>query len=220
MTSHSDDDIDDFKGLIFTPNDEPYRARPALFRFDQALVVLMAEQNRIGPWTRSHELTSLQRAASELVPGACSVALSVRELVRQGYLLSALILVRPLIERVSTLAYLIDHADAVDKWQAGWPHKSRPTLATRLASLGGIGNPAPSAVQANFDELRYAYNSLVHGDPNSALTSAVLLPDGEAGYTCGKDLASPARADDICRQASTYAMVLTVRCAAVFPAQS
>lgn len=207
-------------GLIFTPNDEPYRGRPALFHFDRVLIVLMAEQNRIGSWTRSNELTALQRAASELAPGACSVVLSIRELVRQGYLLSALILIRPLIERVSTLAYLIDHADAVEGWQAGWAHKSRPTLATRLGSLGGPGHPAPSAVQASLNELRSTYNSLVHGDPNSALTSAILLPDGSTGYTTGKDLTSPARADDICHQASTYAMVLTVRCAAVFPAQT
>ncbi len=90
---------------VFTPDDEPYRGRPALFHFDQA---------------------------GELVPGARSVAFSVRELVRQGYLLAAMILIRPLVERVSTLAYLIDHEDAASLWQAGWPYGSRPGL--RLGS--------------------------------------------------------------------------------------
>jgi hypothetical protein len=88
---------------IFTPDNEPYLGRPALFHFDQVLIVLAAEQRRIGPWTRTHKLTALQHAASGLVPGACSVAFSVRELVRQAYLLSAVILIRPLVERVSTL---------------------------------------------------------------------------------------------------------------------
>jgi hypothetical protein len=205
---------------VFTPDDEPYRGRPALFHFDQVLIVLAAEQSRIGPWTRTHELTALQRAAGELVPGACSVAFSVRELVRQGYLLAAMILIRPLVERVSTLAYLIDHEDAVSLWQAGWPHGSRPGLATRLKTIGGPGNPVDTDIQQSLDELRQTYNSLIHGDPQSALTSAVLLSDGAAGYTISKDLTSPARADDICRQASTYAMVLTVRCAEIFPRET
>ena len=202
---------------VFTPDDEPYRGRSALFHFDQMLIVLAAEQSRIGPWTRTHDLTSLQRAASELVPGTCSVAFSIRELVRQGYLLSAMILIRPLVERVSTLAYLIDHEDAVGLWQAGWPHHSRPSLATRLKAIGGPGNSPDSDIQLSLDELRQTYNSLIHGDPQSALTSAILLSDGTAGYTIGKDLTSPTRADDICRHASTYAMVLTVRCAQIFP---
>ena len=205
---------------VFTPDDEPYRGRQALFHFDQVLIVLAAEESRIGPWTRTHELIVLQQAASELVPGACSLAFSVRELVRQGYLLSAMILIRPLVERVSTLTYLIDHENAVSLWQAGWPHGSRPSLATRLKTMGGPGNPAGSDIRQSLDELRQTYNSLIHGDPKSALTSAVLLSDGTAGYTIGKDLASPARADDICRQASIYAMVLTVRCAQIFPRET
>jgi len=112
---------------IFTPENEPYLGRPNLLLFDQVLLTLVAEQHRIGPWTRNHDLTPVQRAASEIVPGACSLAFSVRELVRQGYLLAARILLRPLIERVSTFTYLIDHDDAVTDWQSGWPHASQPS---------------------------------------------------------------------------------------------
>lgn len=202
---------------VFTPENEPYLGRAALFRFDRVLIVLAAQQHRIGPWTQTRQLTLRQLAAAELVPGSCSIAFSIRELVRQGYLLSANILVRPLLERVSTLAYLIDHEEAVSLWQAGWPHHSRPDLATRLNAMGGPGNKPDADVQRSLDELRKTYNSLIHGDPQSALTSAVLLADGTAGYTTGKDLGSPARADDICQQATAYAMVLTVRCAQVFP---
>jgi hypothetical protein len=39
------------------------------------------------------------------------------------------------VEPVSTLAYLIDHEDAVSLWQAGWSHRSRPGLATRLKTI-------------------------------------------------------------------------------------
>lgn len=185
---------------IFTPDDEPYLGRPTLLHFDQVLVVLAAQQRRLGPWTKSHEPSPLPLAAAELVPGACSIAFSVRELIRQGYLLAATILVRPLVERVSTLAYLIDHEDAVSLWAAGWPHSSRPSLRTRLRTIGGPANVPNPDVERGLDELRDTYNSLIHGDPQSALTSAVLLADGTPGYTTGKDLTSPARADDICRR--------------------
>lgn len=202
---------------IFTPDDEPYLGREALLHFDRLLIVLAAQQQAVGPWTRAHELTPLQQAGAQLVPSACSIAFSIRELIRQGYLLSARILLRPLLERVSTLAYLIDHDDAITLWTAGWPHNSRPSLAARLKAMGGPGNTPDKDVQGSLNELRQTYNSLIHGDPQSALSSAVLLPDGSPGYTVGKDITSPARADDICLHASAYAMVLTVRCAEIFP---
>lgn len=202
---------------VFTPENEPYAGRAALFRFDQILIVLAAEQRRIGARTHCEELTALQRAASELAPAACSIAFSIRELVRQGYLLPVLILIRPLVERVSTLAYLVDREDAVSLWNAGWPHKTRPSLAARLAALGGPDNIPDAGVTNSLDALRSSYNGLIHGDPASAGAGAILLPDGTAGFTTGKDLASPARADDVCTQASTYTMVLTVKAAEVFP---
>jgi len=204
---------------VFTPGDEPYLGLAAVQFFDQMLIGLAAQQRQIGPWTRTNAMSALQEAAAELVPGACSVTFSIRELVRQGYLLSARILLRPLVERVSTLAYLIDHEDAVDLWKAGWPHKSRPSLATRLSTITGPGE-VPADIKAAFDESRQIYNSLVHGDPHSALTSAIVLPDGNPGYTISKDVRSPSRAAEICHEAGAYAMVLTVRSAQVFPLQT
>ena len=94
--------------------------------------------------------------------------------------------------------------------------RTSSTTKTRSAAGKQDVRTAPALVSRlglRPDELRQTYNSLIHGDHKSALTSAVLLPDGTAGYTSSKDLTSPARADDISRQASTYAMVLTVRCA-------
>src|SRR5690348_2421408 len=100
-----------------TPSNEPYLGLQSVLRFDQMIVQLMAEQRRIATWTRTHQQTELQLAASELIPSACSIALSIRELVRQGYLLSALILTRPLLERVATMLYLLRHPSAVDLWR-------------------------------------------------------------------------------------------------------
>jgi hypothetical protein len=60
-------------------------------------------------------------------------------------------------------------------------------------------------------------NSLVHGDTRSALSCATLLGDGTAGYTTAKDVTSPSRAVRLCNKATVYAVVLTFRCAVLFP---
>lgn len=95
---------------IFTPDDEPYLGRPLLHHFDLVIVAALAQQHAIGPWTRrnSDSLTRLQAAACQIVPAACSIALGIRELIRQAYLFPALMLLRPLIERVATISYLAE----------------------------------------------------------------------------------------------------------------
>jgi hypothetical protein len=66
-------------------------------------------------------------------------------------------------------------------------------------------------------QVRNRYNGLVHGDPDAALHGAVLLADGSAGYTIGKDLGSPQRADEICIETTAWLIVLLARCSQVFP---
>lgn len=70
---------------IFTPDNEPYLGVQLVHQLDLLIVPLMQQQTRIAAWTRSNDLTPIQQAASELAPGACSLALSIRESVRQGY---------------------------------------------------------------------------------------------------------------------------------------
>src|SRR5579863_5152295 len=91
--------------VIFTPDNEPYLGLKSVLHFDETLTLFIEQQVQISEWTHKATLTAIQRAASEIVPSASSVALSIRELVRQGYLMSALILTRPLMERTATLAY-------------------------------------------------------------------------------------------------------------------
>ncbi len=90
---------------VFNPRNEPYLGLSAVLRFDQLILVTMDAQHAVGPWTRRHvsELTPLQMAATQLIPGSVSIALAIRELIRQGYLFAAAILLRPLVERVGTL---------------------------------------------------------------------------------------------------------------------
>ncbi len=206
---------------VFTPADEPYLGHESVYQFDKLLKLFVDEQVRIGSWTRAAaELTPMQRVAAEVVPSASSIALSIRELVRQGYLLSALILTRPLMERVATLSYLIENPSQVVEWEHGWPHKTRPPLKDRMAAMMSVtGSVAPGQAPTE-DELHkvvHRYNSLVHGDPSGALHGAILLPDGRAGYTIGKDLNSPNRADEVCFETVCWLVVLLGRCTQIFP---
>ncbi len=209
---------------IFTPDDEHYLGVLLVHQLDLLIVPLTQQQVRIAEWTHSNELTPLQQAASELAPGACSLALSIRELVRQGYLLAALVLTRPLLERVATLSYLVENPGQVKLWRQGWPHKGRPSLRTRMRTMGlppDPDSPMWSVDAPNMDDISAMinrYNGLVHGDPVSAYSTAVLLPDGRPGYTVGKDLSSPTRANRICGETLAWIGVLLARCEQLFPA--
>ena len=65
---------------------------------------------------------------------------------------------------------------------------------------------------------RSTYNGQVHGDPASASSTAVLLPDYRHGYAVGKDLLSPTRANTICGETMGWVAVLPACCEQVFPA--
>jgi hypothetical protein len=206
---------------VFTPDDEPYLGRQAVYHFDRVLKLFIDEQTRIGGQTRQVELSSLQEAAAELVPAASSVALSIRELVRQGFLLSAMILARPLFERTATLSYLIENPDAVQLWQNGWPHDSRPSIRQRMTAMGDVHeDPVAGGPPISSDELTQflsRMNSLIHGNPDAALHGAVLMADGRPRFTISKDLDSPARADEICWNTTMMLVVLLARSTQLFP---
>lgn len=206
---------DDLGPVVFTPDNEPYLGRESVFDFDRTITSLIEQQHKIAAWTRANRPTRLQAAASQLVPGACSIALSIRELIRQGYLFSAMILLRPLVERVATLSYLTEHPDGLGSWESGWKHGSRPTFQELLSTMeSGIG------AQKASDELKLVarrYHSLVHGDPAAASETLIALSDGTMGLTVAKDLTSPERADAVAFEATMYLVVLMVRSIEVFP---
>ena len=88
---------------IYTPDNEPYLGRVSVFGFDNQISFTLYVNGFIAGYTRAHhsELSPLQTAAAQIIPQGISLALSVRELIRQGYLFGALVLVRPLIERAA-----------------------------------------------------------------------------------------------------------------------
>jgi hypothetical protein len=201
---------------IYTPDNEPYLGRDSVFHFDQMILAAMEQNAQIGPWTHGKKLTPLQRAATELLPHGFSIALSIRELIRQGYLISAEILLRPLVERAAVISYLCETPSALPLWEAGWPHKSRPPLYKMLAAMRGT----KGTVQENEDMARQItqhFNAIVHADPLGARRQVTMIKDGRSGYTASKSLNDIERFDDICFQSAMYLVILTARAIQIFP---
>src|SRR6266508_1635178 len=166
--------------VIYTPDDEPYLGLPSVYRLDRLITKGMQVSTAIAKVLKLTTPTELQKATIEIAPGALSVALSIRELVRQGYLLSGFILLRPLMERAATLAYLADHPDTVSTWKDGWQYGTRPTLRKRVEALAKTptGDSVEAVANAINDATR-TYNALVHGcsfgvlEGHAAVTSLV-----------------------------------------------
>jgi hypothetical protein len=181
---------------VFTPDDEPYLGRELLFQFDNLICSCMELNLSCAPSTHGCPLSQLQRALCILVPQTISLALSVRELIRQGYLFGAKVLVRPLTERAVTILYLFNNPDALPIWDDGWKYNKRPKLQEMVDYLNEnlLKRDAMSSVKGFAHEL----NSATHGDPLSAQWNVILNQDGVPMHPVSKNLSSPQLADEIC----------------------
>ncbi len=142
-------------------------------------------------------LSDLQGALCILVPQTITLALSIRELIRQGYLFGAKVLVRPLTERAVTILYLFKNPDALRIWDDGRKHNKRPTLQRMVDYLNQhlLNRTFPSMQGFTHD-----LNSATHGDPLSARWNVVVRDDGAPVFLPSKNLRSPQLADEICAE--------------------
>lgn len=60
------------------------------------------------------------------------------------------------------------------------------------------------------------YNSLTHGDPESAIWNLVQTKDGGMGYGVSKITDNPLLCDKICMEGSTWLLVLISMAATIF----
>ncbi len=197
--------------VVFTPDNEPYLGRDSVFHFDQVILSCLEANAKIAAYTHNNELNDLQKAACQIVPQAINLALSIRELVRQGYLFAAAVLIRPLIERAAIISYLQEKPEGISLWQNGWRRKERPSLATMLATMTKVVNTEQA------QEICNDLNSLTHGDPKSSDFNLVSLPGGLLGYSVGKVLNKPELCDFVCFQSYLYLIVIMARMVACFP---
>jgi hypothetical protein len=92
--------------VVFTPDNEPYLGLKSLYVLDVLISAALKENSRIAPKSQTTSLSEHQKMASQVIPQALSIALSIRELIRQGYLFGGHVLVRSLAERSTILLYL------------------------------------------------------------------------------------------------------------------
>lgn len=190
---------------VFLPHNEPYLGHPTLLEFDHAIPLAIQTHARLAKSTFDRDLSPLEQAAAQLIPQAVSIALSVRELIRQGYLFSAALLLRPLIERVGLIEYFRVYPEAVRSWHNGWPRCDQPNLQTLLETIKQ--NEAVSE-----DRLRFFSNilhKLIHPDPAGALWNMITREDGKVAFSSGKILDDPAFCDFVSVTGSRFLSLVT-----------
>jgi hypothetical protein len=213
--------LSDFKGAIFTPNDEPYLGIEELVAFDELVVAAMKEMERAKPLTKSVNLTTHQKAATLIIPSGVSLCLSVRELVRQAYLHGALTLLRPILERAVTISYLRTHPDSIHIWESGWKYKERPKLHEMTRSLyGKLLDARTNELLRNnnwnvHNLLTMESNDIIHGGIGGLLKNVNFLDSGAISNP-GKVVDRPDLARKAALECSTWLSVLVTESSAAF----
>jgi len=203
--------------VVFTPDNEPYLGRELLFHFDQLICSAM-EQNAItAPTTHGKTLTDHQRMASQVIAQALSITLSIRELVRQGYLFGAHVLLRAMVERSAILLYLHLHPEEIEKWNRGWHQQDNvPGLAKMFDAIQKkLEHDSPVRGR----DLTSAMNSLLHAKPDSAPWNMVPMGVNGVGHAVSKILNRPELCDDLCANIIPWLVVIQSMMAAYFPSQ-
>jgi hypothetical protein len=197
--------------LVFTPDNEPYLGLEALVVFDHLIVSALELNAKVATYTHEHELSGLQQSAAQIIPQGLNLSLSIRELVRQGHLFAAAVLLRSLIERAAIMSYLYRKPEFVQVWETGWRYKERPSLASMLEVMhpGGDTKGARKVCET--------FNHLVHGDPMGAEFNLVHLSEDALGYGVGKTTNNGELASFICGQSVSWLSVLCGMMAGCFP---
>lgn len=208
---------------VFTPDTEPYLGLHDLAVFDEVIAAALKESERIATQSYSIKLTSLQRAATQIVPSGISLVLSQRELIRQAYLYGALVLTRPICERAYTLMYLERFPNKLGLWEAGWAYNKRPSLARIINDLSKDfieqetrKGRIPEDFNLGRDGLS-EMNSLVHGDPESSNWDIIVGESGSLGFATSKILDRPELAAKAANDGLTFLSILIGYGAKIFP---
>lgn len=196
---------------IFTPDNEPYVGIESLKALDDLIVAALAANEKIAPNTHRAEKSPLQMAGCQLIPAGFSLALSIRELIRQAYLYGALVLGRPLAERAVTIMYLHRFPEKQALWDSGWQPGKRPTLGSMFNEIGGDDWPGIGRTMTQ------QMNSLTHGDPESAQWNLIEMSSGSFGHAVSKITNRPDIAEKVAAETSCWLGVLVSQALTIFP---
>ena len=200
--------------VVFDPSNEPYLGRTLLFHFDQIISAAMDQNSRTAPRSHATSRTDDQEMASQVIAQSLSLALSIRELIRQGYIFGGHVLVRSLVERAAILLYLHLFPEEIEKWKRGWQWQDAPSLARMFDAIQGAWERSP---KTSGRELTASMNSLLHAKPDSAPWNLVPLGEKGVGHADSKILNRPDLCDDLCANVIPWLAVVQGMMAAYFP---
>jgi len=199
--------------VVFTPDNEPYLGRTLLFHFDQIISSVMEQNAVTAPSSHGRALTDHQRMACQVIPQALSITLSIRELIRQGYLFGAHVLLRALVERAAILLDLHLYPEEIDCWNRGWHQQDAPGLAKMLDAIQANQQRDPTI---RGRDLTASMNSLLHAKPDSAPWNLVSIGEKGLGHAVSKILNRPELCDDLCANVIPWIAVVQGMMAAYF----
>lgn len=214
--------LSDFEGVIFTPSNEPYLGLEELVALDELIVVAVQELHRAKPFTSSPQLSTLQKAAILLIPSGYSLCLSVRELIRQGYLHGALTLLRPILERAITVQYLRLNPKAHSIWDSGWKYRERPKLHEMIDEL--FSDDLDETLQQTLADNNWTINrvvtnkgnEMVHGGIEGLLTNVSVTGEGVISNPA-KVVDRPDLAKEAALECAAWLAILMTENIAAFP---
>jgi hypothetical protein len=199
--------------VVFTPDNEPYLGRELLLGFDLLICSAMEQNSIVAPTSHNRVLSDSQKMACQVVAQALSVALSIRELIRQGYLFGGHVLLRTLAEGAAILLYLRLYPLEIGKWNRGWEHNEAPSLAKMFEKIQGKQRPG-SPIRGG--DLTAPMNSLLHSKPDSARWNLVPLKGAGFGHAVSKILDRAELCDELCANAIPWLAVVQTMMAAYF----
>jgi hypothetical protein len=199
--------------LVFHPSNEPYLGRELLYHFDQLISSCLEQNASVAPRTHHIVLPDTQQMACIVIPQAISIALSIRELLRQGYLFGAKVLIRPMVERSAILLYIHLCPNEIEKWNHGWQFDEAPSLAKMLET---IQENTKQPVKVKGYQLTEEMNCMLHGRPDSALANLIILDKEHIGYSVSKILDRPDLCDEICAEIIPWLVVVQAMMTAYF----
>jgi len=188
---------------------EPYEGSDALTSFDTVIDIAIPKYEEGVARARSVTPSTMQSMAGVLIPQVFSLTFAVRALVRDGFLFSAHVLLRPLIERVCILMYLDRYPSEIEIWKRGWKHGEAPSLSRMFDKLKA---PFPNLADVTGSQMTSDLNGLVHGKPEAAHWNLTGL-----GHSPGLIRDNPELCDIVCRQAAHYLAVTTLLIGRYFP---
>lgn len=200
--------------VTFTPGNEPYLGRTMLHHFDILISAVLEQNSKTAPSSHGKSLSDQQKMACQVIAQSLSITLSIRELIRQGYLFGAHVLLRSLVERATIFLYIHLVPTEIEKWNRGWQHRDAPGLAKMFEEIQRR-QQRPEFVKGS--DLTVQMNSLIHGRPDSAPWNLISLSGDGVGHAVSKILNRPELCDELCVNVIPWLAVIQGMMSAYFP---